>query len=85
MKKEYSIKEGEVSLTARLVEEPKRSVEIELIDSERNRTNWVIRNGSSVSEKGEYADGAKPADGGGTDIKNCQMLCKTHNRAKGNK
>jgi len=23
--------------------------------------------------------------GGGTDIKNCQMLCKTHNRAKGNK
>jgi len=22
---------------------------------------------------------------GGTDIKNCQMLCKTHNRAKGNK
>lgn len=23
--------------------------------------------------------------GGGTDIKNCQLLCKTHNRAKGNK
>ena len=23
--------------------------------------------------------------GGATDIKNCQMLCKTHNRAKGNK
>ncbi|MDO8659959.1 MAG: DUF262 domain-containing protein [Candidatus Parcubacteria bacterium] len=23
--------------------------------------------------------------GGGTDIKNCEMLCKTHNRAKGNK
>ena len=23
--------------------------------------------------------------GGKTDIKNCQMLCKTHNRAKGNK
>lgn len=23
--------------------------------------------------------------GGGTNIKNCQMLCKTHNRAKGNK
>ena len=23
--------------------------------------------------------------GGGSDIKNCQMLCKTHNRAKGNK
>jgi hypothetical protein len=23
--------------------------------------------------------------GGGTDIKNCQMLCKTHNRAKGNR
>ena len=23
--------------------------------------------------------------GGSTDIKNCQMLCKTHNRAKGNK
>ena len=23
--------------------------------------------------------------GGATDIKNCQMLCKIHNRAKGNK
>ena len=23
--------------------------------------------------------------GGATDIKNCQMLCKMHNRAKGNK
>jgi 5-methylcytosine-specific restriction endonuclease McrA len=23
--------------------------------------------------------------GGGTDIKNCEMLCKTHNRAKGNR
>ena len=23
--------------------------------------------------------------GGATDISNCQMLCKTHNRAKGNK
>lgn len=23
--------------------------------------------------------------GGATDIKNCQMLCKTHNRAKGNR
>lgn len=23
--------------------------------------------------------------GGATDIKNCQILCKTHNRAKGNK
>jgi hypothetical protein len=23
--------------------------------------------------------------GGATDINNCQMLCKTHNRAKGNK
>jgi 5-methylcytosine-specific restriction endonuclease McrA len=23
--------------------------------------------------------------GGGTDIGNCQMLCKTHNRAKGNR
>ena len=23
--------------------------------------------------------------GGGTDISNCQMLCKTHNRAKGNR
>lgn len=23
--------------------------------------------------------------GGGTDIKNCQMLCKSHNRAKGNR
>ena len=23
--------------------------------------------------------------GGATDIENCQMLCKTHNRAKGNK
>ncbi|MBR6901078.1 MAG: HNH endonuclease [Synergistaceae bacterium] len=23
--------------------------------------------------------------GGASDIKNCQMLCKTHNRAKGNK
>lgn len=25
------------------------------------------------------------SNGGTTDIKNCQMLCKTHNRAKGNK
>tara|TARA_A100001015_G_C14996530_1_gene716451 strand:- start:185 stop:1348 length:1164 start_codon:yes stop_codon:yes gene_type:complete len=25
------------------------------------------------------------ANGGSTDIKNCQMLCKTHNRAKGNR
>lgn len=23
--------------------------------------------------------------GGATDISNCQMLCKSHNRAKGNK
>jgi len=23
--------------------------------------------------------------GGGTDIKNCQVLCKTHNQAKGNR
>ncbi|HDY7455821.1 TPA: HNH endonuclease [Vibrio vulnificus] len=23
--------------------------------------------------------------GGSTDISNCEMLCKTHNRAKGNK
>lgn len=23
--------------------------------------------------------------GGATDVKNCQMLCKTHNRAKGNR
>jgi 5-methylcytosine-specific restriction endonuclease McrA len=23
--------------------------------------------------------------GGATDTKNCQMLCKTHNRAKGNR
>ncbi|OQB30362.1 MAG: HNH endonuclease [Candidatus Hydrogenedentes bacterium ADurb.Bin179] len=23
--------------------------------------------------------------GGATDINNCQMLCKTHNRAKGNR
>ncbi|MBP7257645.1 MAG: HNH endonuclease, partial [Chitinophagales bacterium] len=23
--------------------------------------------------------------GGTTDIKNCEMLCKSHNRAKGNK
>ncbi|MDD4395052.1 MAG: HNH endonuclease, partial [Bacteroidales bacterium] len=23
--------------------------------------------------------------GGATDIKNCEMLCKTHNRAKGNR
>jgi len=23
--------------------------------------------------------------GGGTNVKNCQMLCKTHNRAKGNR
>ena len=23
--------------------------------------------------------------GGATDIRNCQMLCKTHNRAKGNR
>ena len=25
------------------------------------------------------------SNGGATDISNCQMLCKTHNRAKGNK
>ena len=25
------------------------------------------------------------SNGGSTDISNCQMLCKTHNRAKGNK
>ena len=25
------------------------------------------------------------SNGGGTNIKNCQMLCKTHNRAKGNR
>ena len=25
------------------------------------------------------------ANGGSTDISNCQMLCKTHNRAKGNR
>jgi hypothetical protein len=25
------------------------------------------------------------SNGGGTDIENCQMLCKTHNRAKGNR
>lgn len=25
------------------------------------------------------------SNGGATDIENCQMLCKTHNRAKGNR
>ena len=25
------------------------------------------------------------SNGGSTDISNCQMLCKTHNRAKGNR
>lgn len=25
------------------------------------------------------------SNGGATDISNCQMLCKTHNRAKGNR
>ena len=25
------------------------------------------------------------SNGGSTDINNCQMLCKTHNRGKGNK
>jgi 5-methylcytosine-specific restriction endonuclease McrA len=25
------------------------------------------------------------SNGGATSISNCQMLCKTHNRAKGNK
>ena len=25
------------------------------------------------------------SNGGATDVSNCQMLCKTHNRAKGNK
>ena len=25
------------------------------------------------------------SEGGATDIENCQMLCKTHNRAKGNR
>ena len=40
----------------------------------------------------EYMAGQGLADhvtawskGGATDISNCQMLCKTHNRAKGNK
>lgn len=33
-----------------------------------------------------YADHVTAwSNGGATDIKNCQMLCKTHNRAKGNK
>lgn len=32
------------------------------------------------------ADHVTPwSKGGGTDLKNCQMLCKTHNRAKGNR
>jgi hypothetical protein len=30
-------------------------------------------------------DDAAWSKGGATDIANCQMLCKTHNRAKGNK
>ena len=40
----------------------------------------------------QYADIQMDADhvtawskGGATDIRNCQMLCKTHNRAKGNR
>ena len=35
-----------------------------------------------------YADGKKDvavwSKGGATTVDNCQMLCKTHNRAKGN-
>ena len=32
------------------------------------------------------ADHVTPwSKGGATDIRNCQMLCKTHNRAKGNR
>ena len=29
--------------------------------------------------------GAAWSKGGATDISNCQMLCKTHNRAKGDR
>ena len=33
-----------------------------------------------------YADHVTPwSKGGAMDIKNCQMLCRTHNRAKGNR
>ena len=33
-----------------------------------------------------YADPVTPwSKGGAMDVKNCQMLCRTHNRAKGNR
>ena len=34
----------------------------------------------------QHADHVTPwSKGGATDISNCQMLCRTHNRAKGNR
>ncbi|MBP5738067.1 MAG: HNH endonuclease [Abditibacteriota bacterium] len=48
--------------------------------------------GEDNNSKRIYKQGEMDADhvtawskGGATDASNCQMLCKTHNRAKGNK
>jgi hypothetical protein len=47
----------------------------------------MARNGGKRIWKFDEMDADHDAawsKGGATDIKNCQMLCKTHNRAKGN-
>lgn len=40
----------------------------------------------SAAKSAKNDDHVTPwSKGGATDIKNCQMLCRTHNRAKGNR
>lgn len=55
-----------------------------------NCPHCVLENGSNKNkiwtQKEMDADHVSAwSKGGATDIKNCQMLCKTHNQAKGNK
>ena len=64
-----------------------------LADKEKNISNCplcAIGNGNNKTRLWKLAE--MDADhvtawskGGASDVKNCQMLCKTHNRAKGNK
>ena len=53
-----------------------------------NRPNWNVLcdDITEIAEKDMDADHVTAwSKGGATDITNCQMLCKTHNRAKGNR
>ena len=61
-----------------------------VIISNKNSTLCAIGHDANKSKLWKFAEMdadhvAAWSKGGGINIKNCQLLCKTHNRAKGNR